>query len=165
MESTKRSLSCVCVYVCTCVCVRVCMCVCACVCACVCGAVVCPWLRVWGPEFKPHFISSASTSPTSYDWVPDICWGANSRSFLIKQQRVQVGNRVPTPLAVRKSLFSCEFLARLQELCLHAHCACSVHRHPGSARCAWPASNNKMICTFIVCVCVCASFYCPPLSH
>ncbi len=32
---------------------------------------------------------------------------------------VQVGLQVPTPLAVRKGLFSCEFLVRLQELCLH----------------------------------------------
>ena len=32
---------------------------------------------------------------------------------------VQVGLWVPIPLAVRKGLFSCEFLARLQELCLH----------------------------------------------
>ncbi len=31
---------------------------------------------------------------------------------------VQVGLQVPTPRAVRKGLFSCEFLARLQELCL-----------------------------------------------
>ncbi len=31
---------------------------------------------------------------------------------------VKVGLR-PTPLAVRKGLFSCEFLARLQEVCLH----------------------------------------------
>ncbi len=38
------------------------------------------------------------TSPPSCDWV---------------------GLWVPTPLAVRKGLFSCEFLARLQELCLH----------------------------------------------
>ncbi len=30
-----------------------------------------------------------------------------------------VGLQVPTPLAVKKGLFSCEFLARLHELCLH----------------------------------------------
>ncbi len=35
------------------------------------------------------------------------------------KQMVQVGLWVPTPLAVRKGLFSCEFLARLQELCLY----------------------------------------------
>ncbi len=32
---------------------------------------------------------------------------------------VQVGLWVATPLAVRKGLFSCDFLAWLQELCLH----------------------------------------------
>ena len=45
---------------------------------------------------------------------------------------VQVGFRVSTPLAVRKGLFSCEFLARLQELCLHGS-QCRL-----SAQATWP---------------------------
>ncbi len=41
-------------------------------------------------------------------WGPGICWGANSRPFLMKQAMVQVGLRVPTPLAAKKKgLFSC----------------------------------------------------------
>ncbi len=58
------------------------------------------------------------TSSLSCDWVPGICRGANSRPFLMQQQWSR-WDSVPTPLAVRKGLFSCEFLARLQELCLH----------------------------------------------
>ncbi len=45
--------------------------------------------------------------------------GCKFKAFSHKTAMVQVGLRVPTPLAVRKGLFSCEFLARLQELCLH----------------------------------------------
>ncbi len=113
-----------CVYVCVYVCmwwVYVCM-------WWVCGVVVyCPVLS-WA-EFKsnsgnffPSDFPSASTSPTSplsCDWVPGIRWGANSRLFL--------GLRVPTPLAVRKGLFS---------FACTAHSACLVHRHPGPTRCA-----------------------------
>ncbi len=60
------------------------------------------------------------TSPPSCDWGggggvgggggPGICWDANSRPFLMKQQWPS-GTSVPTPLAVRKGLFSCKFLA------------------------------------------------------
>ncbi len=60
------------------------MCVCMCLCVwcggCVLGS---------GPE----------------DWVPGICWGADSRPFLMNRM-VQVGLQVPTSLAVRKDLFS-----------------------------------------------------------
>ncbi len=45
--------------------------------------------------------------------------GCKFKAFSHETAMVQVGLRVPTPLAVRKGLFSCEFLARLQELCLH----------------------------------------------
>ncbi len=99
-----------------------------------------------------HLPPTSPTSPPSCDWVPGICWGANLRLFLMKQQWSR-WDFVPTPLAVRKGLFSCEFLAWLQELCCTTHSACLVHRHPGSARCAWPTSGSKRICIF-VCVCV-----------
>ncbi len=45
--------------------------------------------------------------------------GCRFKAFSHETAMVHVGLRVPTPLAVRKGLFSCEFLARLQELCLH----------------------------------------------
>ena len=43
------------------------------------------------------------------------------KAFSHETAMVQVGVWVPTPLAVRKDQFSCEFLAQahLQELCLH----------------------------------------------
>ena len=76
--------------VCNSVCVGGCMCVCVCVCVCVLG---------WGPQvlnssptlpiFHSVFLSLPPTSPTSLpscDWVPGICWGANSRPFLMEQQ-------------------------------------------------------------------------------
>ncbi len=42
-------------------------------------------------EFKPnsgnfHLPPTSPTSPPSCNWVPSICWGANSRPFLMKQQ-------------------------------------------------------------------------------
>ncbi len=68
---------------------------------------------------------------------------------------VQVGLRVPTPLAVRKGQFSCEFLARLQELCLHGS------QCPLSAQASWlcqvcmnrPAAARQ-IAFLHLCVCV-----------
>ncbi len=92
----------------------------------VCGVVVVSWAH-----FKPHsgnfphrffpppLPPTSPTSPPSCDCVPGICWGANSRPSH-ETAMVQVGLWVPTPLAVRKGLFSCKFLARLQELCLHS---------------------------------------------
>ncbi len=73
---------CMCVYICVCewvcvsecVCLSVCVCVCVCVWVCVCVVWLCPWLRA-------HLVISIC-----YDWVPGICWGANSRPFLMKQQ-------------------------------------------------------------------------------
>ena len=56
--------------------------------------------------FQLGLSSSASHQP---------CWGAYSRPILMNTTMIQM----PTTLAVRKGLFSCEFLARLQELCLH----------------------------------------------
>ncbi len=45
--------------------------------------------------------------------------GVLIQAFSHEIAMIQVGLQVPTPLAVRKGLFSCEFLARVQELCLH----------------------------------------------
>ncbi len=65
---------------------------------------------------------------------------------------------VPTPLAVKKDPFSCEFLAGLQELCLHDS-LCLV-----SAQASWlcqvcvTVSSSKRICICMcgyVCMCVC----------
>ncbi len=64
---------------------------------CVCMAVWCSGCVLGsGPEvleFKPnsgifhlifHLPPPSPTSPPSCDWVPGICWGANSRPFLMK---------------------------------------------------------------------------------
>ncbi len=66
---------------------------------------------------------------------------------------VQVGLQVPTPLAVRKGLLSCEFLAWFQELCLHGS-QCLL-----SAQASWyaPLAVARELC---VCVCVCVLFGC-----
>ncbi len=90
-----------CVLVCVCVCMLVCVCVCVLVCVRV--DVVAVWCSgcVLGsgpqvPEFKPnsgiffHLIfylpPTSPTSQPSCDWVPGICWGANSRPFFMQQQ-------------------------------------------------------------------------------
>ncbi len=69
---------------------------CMCVCTCVCGVVVvslAQGLKV--PSSSPtqaifhlvfHLPSTSPTSPPSCDWGPGICWGANSRPFLMQQQ-------------------------------------------------------------------------------
>ncbi len=78
--------------------------------------------------------------------------GCKLKAFTHETAMVQVGLRVPTPLAVRKGLFSCEFLARLQELCLHGS-LCLL-----SAQASWlcqvqmTASGSKRIC---ICMFVC----------
>ena len=64
---------------------------------------------------------------------------------------------VHTPLAVRKSLFSCEFLAQLQEFCLYGS-LCLL-----SAQASWLCQvritglqENLHTCVCVcVCVCVC----------
>ncbi len=71
---------------------------------------------------------------------------------LIQGLMIQVGLRVPTPLATRKGLFSCEFLAQLQELCLHgSQCLLSVHDLLAVAI----EFLRVRVYAVYVCVCVC----------
>ena len=124
-----------------------------CLCVYVC---VCVWVAVWCsgcvlgsgpevPEFKPNsgnfrsnflFASHQSTQLRLGTWH---LLGCKFKAFSHETAMVQVGLRVPTPLAVRKGLFSCEFLARLQELCLHgSQCLFSVQ-----ASLALPREHNR----------------------
>ncbi len=95
------------------VCVYVCVCVCVCVCV-----WLCPWLRA---KFKPHSgnfpfgFPYASRQSTQLALIA----GVQIQGLSHETAMVQVGLWVATPLAVRKGLFSCEYLAWLQELCLH----------------------------------------------
>ncbi len=53
-------------------------------------------VAVWYSDSGPEILSSSPTlvaifhlppsSPPSCDWGPGVCWGANSRPFLMKQQ-------------------------------------------------------------------------------
>ncbi len=88
-----------------------CVCVCAHVCVhvavlCVCGCVLCVCVCA---SYQPH--------PAVIGYLAFA--GVQIQGLSHETAMVQVGLRVPTPLAVWKGLFSCEFLARLQELCLH----------------------------------------------
>ncbi len=104
-----------------CVCVHTCLSVCVCVCM---WAVWCSGCVLGsGHEIPSSSLTLAifhlpPTRPTSppHDW--DLAW-CKFKAFSHETTMVQVGHWVPTPLAVRKGLFSCEFLAWLQELCLH----------------------------------------------
>ncbi len=132
---------CVCVYWCVCVCVYWCVCVCACVCVLVYWLI--SWLRAWGPEFNPHlgifhlvFFFLCLLPVHSCDWVGT--WhllGCKFKVFSHATAMVQVGLRVPTPLAMRKglspevlspaSLSDCQVCVTHWEN-LHLHFACCV---------------------------------------
>ncbi len=89
------------------------------VCVCVCVYVCMWWLH--SGNFPSDF-PSASHQPHQSTQLWLGTWhllGYKSKAFSHDTAMVQVGLRVPTPLAARKGLFSCEFLARLQELCLY----------------------------------------------
>ncbi len=135
----------------------------ACMSVCVCVVVVSlaqglrsqsssPTLAIFHLVF--HLPSTSPTSPPSCDWGPGIC---KFKAFPHATAMVQVGLQVPTPLAVRKGLFFYEFLARLQELCLHGS-QCLL-----SAQASWlcqvriTTSSCKTSSFFPFCVCVCAS--------
>ncbi len=139
-----------CVYVCVCV-----VCMVAVWCS---GCVLGSGPEV--PEFKPNSgnlpsdFPSASHQPHQSTQLWLGTWhllGCKFKAFSHETAMVQVGLRVPTPLAVRKGLFSCEFLAWLQELCLHSS-QCLL-----SAQASWlcqvciTASSCKRICIFCTC--------------
>ncbi len=108
-----------------------CMCVCmyACVCVCLCGVVVVSraqgprsWVQAQLRQFFHLIFPSASHQPHQSTQLWLGTWhllGCEFKAFSHETAMVQVGLWVPTPLVVRKGLFSCKFLARLQELCLH----------------------------------------------
>ena len=140
------------VFVCVCVCVRTCV-----------------WCSGYvlgsGPEVLsssptqtifPSDFPSASYQPHQSTQLWLGTWhllGCKFKAFSHETAMVQVGLRVPTPLAVRKGLFSCEFLAWLQELCLHGS-QCLL-----SAQASWlcQVRITASICKRInICVCVCA---------
>ncbi len=116
-------------YVCVCVCVRACVCVCVCVHVCVCAS-VCVCVRAC--VFVHVRVCKAFSHATAM---------------------VQVGLWVPTPPAMRKGLFSCEFLARLQELCLHDS-QCLLSAQLGVCDRLAAAREFAFVCV-CVCVCVC----------
>ncbi len=135
-------------------CFSVCVCVCVCVCTNVwwlCGVVVVSWAQGQLRHFPSDF-PSASYQPHQQSTQLAVIWGTwyllrcKFKAFSHATAMLQVGLRVPTPLAVRKGLFSCEFLAQLQELCLHgSQCLLSAQRHPGSAPFALPA--REFVCS------------------
>ncbi len=109
----------ICMYVCMYVCIYVCMCV-------LCGVVVVSWAqgpRSWvQAQLRQFFHLISICLPPAPPVHPAVwlgTWHLLGCKFKAFSHEAAVGLRVPTPLAVRKGLFSCEFLSRLQELCLH----------------------------------------------
>ncbi len=142
-----------------CVCEHVCVCV-----LCVCvgggggggggGSSGCVLGKTHSSNFPSGF-PSASHQPHQSTQLWLGTWhllGCKFKAFSHETAMVQVGLRVPTPLAVRKGLFSCEFLAWLQELCLHGS-QCLL-----SAQASWlcqvrmAASSSASRTCFCVCV-------------
>ncbi len=67
-----------------------------------------------------HLLPTSPTSPPSCDWVPWHLLGCKFKAFSHETAMVQVGfEGFHTTCCEEKGLFSCEFLAWLQELCLH----------------------------------------------
>ncbi len=143
---------------CVCVCMRVYVYMCLCEWW-LWGVVVVSGLR--SPSSSPtqaifhlifHLPPTSPTSPPSCDCV--YTWhllGCKFKAFSHETAMVQVGLRVPTPLAVRKGLFPCDFLARLQELCLHgSQCLLSAQAS---------ASGCKRI-SMCMCASVCIHYAC-----
>ncbi len=105
--------------------------VCVCVCVCVC--------------LPP-------TSPPSCDWVPGICWGAKFKASSHEVAMIQVGLRVPTPLAEKRPVLLRvpspapeALLARLiMLLSVQAYWLCLVHL---------PSSISQRLCTFALRTC------------
>ncbi len=127
-----------------------------CVCVCVCVAVWCSGCVLGSgpqvlrsPSLSPtlaffsilifHLPPTSPTNPSSCDWVPGICWGANSRPFLMNSNG---------PGGTSGAHTTC---CEERPACM-AHSACSVHRHPGSAL---AAAREFAFCICILCVCVC----------
>ncbi len=104
-------------------------CVCACVYLCTSGVCVCvpmhecclcTWLRHWG-------IYKAVKTP------PPACI-VNGISVCVGMCVNGPGGTSGAHTTWRKGLFSCKFLARLQELWVQGS-QCLLHKHPGSVRC------------------------------
>ena len=129
------------------------------------------WVQAPLRQFSIWFFHLPPTSPTS----PPSC------DWYLAFARVQIqglfscnsngpgGTSGAHTTCCEERPFSCEFLVWLQELCLHGSQCRLVHRHPGSARCAWPPSGSKRIYIYIYicwyvcvwacwCVCVCVSY-------
>ncbi len=89
------------------------------VCMCVCVLAV--WCSGCVLGSGPEVPSSSPTLGHFPSYFPSASHqlGCKFKAFSHETAMVQVGLWVPTPLAGRKGLFSCKFLARLQELCLH----------------------------------------------
>ena len=102
--------------------------VCASVCVCVC---VCSGSGVSSSPTQAIFhliFYLPPTSPTSY-WVPGICWGANSRIFLVKQQWSRRDFRCPHHLPWGKVFLlrgSSPFLAQLKFCLYDSQCLLSA---------------------------------------
>ncbi len=73
-------------------------------------------------------------------WVCVCVWNNNGPHHLLWRMACSLASSLPGSRS-----FACT-----------ADSACLVHRYPGSARCAWPASSSKRIC---LCVCVCVHFH------
>ncbi len=85
-------------------------------CVCVFVCVVATWCSGCDPEFKPNSGHFPSRFPPAQPVHPAVIGyldflGCKFKAFSHETAMVQVGLRVSTPLAVRKGLFSCEFLA------------------------------------------------------
>ncbi len=127
-----------------------------------CGVVVVSWAQgLRSPSSSPtlaffhlifHLPPTSPTSPPSCDWVPGICWGTNSRPFLMNSNGPGGTSGAHTTYCEERPV-----LLRVRSFACMAHSACLVHRHLGSARFAWPPSGSKRICICFafVCVCVC----------
>ncbi len=109
-----------------------------------------------------HLPPTSPTSLPSCDWVPGICWGANSRPFLMNQQRSRWDLEFPHHLLWGR-LILLGFLAWLLELCLHSQCLLTAQASWFCQVCV-TASSCKRSCKYMYYV-TWGLFYCNAFSQ
>ncbi len=146
----------------------VCVCICMCVDLYVCGSCVmwllCPWLRAWGPQIQAQVrqftiwfsiwfsICLAPASPVHPAMIGYLAFAGVQIQGLFPWSSNSPGGTSGThATCCEEKPVLLWVLPGSRSAACTAHCACIVHRHPGSVRYAYPLEVSRE-CKF-ACVC------------